>query len=147
MDASKRAEKSFDFAADVSKQQLTLSTAVIALTITFSKELLQGVPPGTRWLLLLSWLAYVISIIAGLMTLMSLTGTLALNWESPATSSTDKSINRRGLRICAIAQACLFLLGTVLAVGYGIAAGSHWPKAASETRKAPQAPEISIQRR
>lgn len=132
MDQSKREEKAFDFAADVTKQQLTLSTAVITLTITFSNQLLQGVPSGTRHILLMAWGAYVLSILAGLITLMMLTGTLGLSKSAlreAGKKSEAISIYRVPVRIFAASQVVLFFVATSLTVLYGVSAARHWPTA------------------
>jgi uncharacterized membrane protein (DUF485 family) len=69
-------KKAFDFAADLTKQLITLSTGIIALTVTFSKDIMGGVDQENRYLLLLSWIFFVLSLFFGLLTLMALTGNL-----------------------------------------------------------------------
>ena len=69
-------KKAFDFAADLTKQLITLSTAVITLSVTFSKDII-GISKGWRLYLLIGiWGLYFLSILFGLLTLMSLTGNL-----------------------------------------------------------------------
>ena len=69
-------EKSFDFAADVSKQLITLSTAIITVTITFSKDILGGGTDTNKYWLLAAWGMFVVTIFFGVWTLMALTGSL-----------------------------------------------------------------------
>ena len=69
-------KKAFDFAADLTKQLITLSTAIITLTVTFSKDIIGRIDSSNRYLLLLSWIVFIISILLGLLTLMALTGNL-----------------------------------------------------------------------
>ncbi len=69
-------KKAFDFAADLTKQLITLSTAIITLTVTFSKDIIGKIDSSNRYLLLLSWIFFIISILLGLLTLMALTGNL-----------------------------------------------------------------------
>lgn len=74
----KPTEKSFDFAASVSKQLISLSTAVIAIMLTFGKNLL-GENMGTEfncWLIA-AWLLFLVSTVCGIATLMALAGSLA----------------------------------------------------------------------
>ena len=69
-------KKAFDFAVDLTKQLITLSTAIITLTVTFSKDILGGVDDSNKYLLLTSWIFFIISIFLGVLTLMALTGNL-----------------------------------------------------------------------
>lgn len=68
--------KSFDFAADVAKQLITLATAIITVMITFSKDILGTNSHYIAWLLS-SWILFLLSIVFGIFTLMALTGVLA----------------------------------------------------------------------
>ena len=66
----------FEFASDLSKQLITLSTGILALTITFTKDTM-GVAGKPIRLLLFSWVSYLVSIFFGIWSLMALTGSLA----------------------------------------------------------------------
>lgn len=69
--------KSFDFALSASKQLIALSTAVIAFSVTFSKDLFNGVTNIFALVLLfVSWLVFLYSIWQGVSTIMGLTGSL-----------------------------------------------------------------------
>ncbi len=110
-----RAEKAFSFAQEVAKQQITLATGVVALTLTFLKDI---APEGTcRTPLEIAWVLYVLSVIAGVVTLMSLTG----NLERPAEEKRD-SIYSGNIRVFAGAQAILFLLALIFTVVFGFGA-------------------------
>ncbi|HEY9007886.1 MAG TPA: hypothetical protein VIM75_17220 [Ohtaekwangia sp.] len=76
MNMEETQKKAFDFAADLTKQLITLSTAIITLTVTFSKDIIGKIDSSNRYLLLLSWVFFIISILLGLLTLMALTGNL-----------------------------------------------------------------------
>lgn len=77
MNLEETQKKAFDFAVDLTKQLITLSTAIITLTVTFSKDIIGGIVNSTnRYLLLFSWIFFIISILLGLLTLMALTGNL-----------------------------------------------------------------------
>ncbi|MGB9236849.1 MAG: hypothetical protein WCC04_20765 [Terriglobales bacterium] len=69
---NERDKKAFDFAADLTKQLITLSTSIVTLTFLFSKDL-----QGPKWLAVVIWMLFLLSTVCGLWTLMSLTGTLA----------------------------------------------------------------------
>jgi hypothetical protein len=71
-----RTQAGFEFAREVSVQLVTLSAGFLALTITFAKEVLAGLPPrGAAWLRG-TWILHVLSILAGVLTLLALTGVL-----------------------------------------------------------------------
>jgi hypothetical protein len=48
LEPGKRVEMSFSFAQETTKQILTLSTAVVAFTVTFSKDFVAGAPYDAR---------------------------------------------------------------------------------------------------
>lgn len=107
-------EKSFDFAADVSKQLITLSTAIITVTITFSKDVLGGAVEYRYWLLA-AWIAFIFTILCGIWTLMALTGTL----EPIENSENGASINGKNIRFPAILQILFFIAALALTITYG----------------------------
>jgi hypothetical protein len=51
MSAPDAREKSFEFALETTKQLITLATAIVALTITFVKDLAQAAPDWSLYLL------------------------------------------------------------------------------------------------
>jgi hypothetical protein len=66
-----------DRAYETTKQVITLSTGIIALTVTFAKEfkVSNGDHLSVPWQLQVSWLLYCASVIFGVWTLMAITGT------------------------------------------------------------------------
>lgn len=110
-------EKSFDFAADLSKQLITLSSGIIALTVTFAKDIFKSAPADAQDWLIAAWIAYFISILGGIWHLMALTGTL-----DPLDNQTKISIQGWNCRIPSIIQILLFLVGLVLTIAYAIKA-------------------------
>ena len=66
----------FDFARDTTKQLITLSTAIIAFTVTFGKDFLGKPDNFGRTLVVISWVGFLASVIFGVWTLLALTGTL-----------------------------------------------------------------------
>ncbi len=69
MNDNERAQKSFDLAAETTKQLISLSTAIITVTIAFAKDFFGSRQSGLEWLLALAWLLYLISLISGIFTL------------------------------------------------------------------------------
>lgn len=68
-------KKSFDFAADTTKQLITLSTAIITLSVTFAKDII-GLNDYPKDLLAWTWGVFIASLCFGIFTLMALTGSL-----------------------------------------------------------------------
>lgn len=104
-----RKEKAFEFAQETVKQFLTLATGIIALTVTFLKDIL---PKGTDTALLeWAWGAYLVSIVFGLLALMALTGVIG---------DEDGDVNTAGfLRFVAGLQVVLFFVALLLTVFFG----------------------------
>jgi hypothetical protein len=71
-----RLQKAFDFSADLTKQLITLATAIITLTITFSKDFLHASSAAPRWIPYVSWYCFLASIGAGILALSAMTGHL-----------------------------------------------------------------------
>lgn len=78
-------KKAFDFASETTKQLLTLSTGIVALTITFAKDILIAVPFSAKLFLMAAWGVYVVSLLFGISTLMALAGEL----EPPPTEANE----------------------------------------------------------
>lgn len=110
--------KAFDFAQETTKQLLTLSTAIITVTVTLIGTELKKVPSGTRTWLEVSWLFYLLCILFCVFTLMSLSG----NLERPGEGNAP-SIYSRGIRFCAILEVVTFLLALVFTVIFGAKVG------------------------
>ena len=108
----------FASAADSSKQIITLSTGLLALEITFAKNLLNAVGHHGRWLLGSSWVLLLLSVVAGVWTMLALTGSL-----STSEAVTSRTIMGTNVRIPASLQVGLFLLGLALTVAFGIWGG------------------------
>jgi hypothetical protein len=111
-----KTKKAFDFAQESSKQVISLSTGVIALSITFSKDFLQHVSSTARVFALWSWGAYLAAVLFGLWTLLALTGTL------DAKAGVPVSIRGWNVVLPASLQILAFVLGLVLSVIFGIVA-------------------------
>jgi hypothetical protein len=153
-DMTEQVKKAFDFAADSTKQLITLSTAILTLTITFGKDVLQKVPAGTTQKLTYSWVIYLVSIFFGIATLLALTGTLDPIKKKARGKGTDQekvgteeevkaagaseqgsqpfTIQGLNVRFFSILQILSFLIATVLVVMTGIS-GLRTPDVSSES--------------
>ena len=108
-----RTKKSFDFAADSTKQLIALSTGILALTITFSENVIGVVASPGLAPLVWAWLLYLLSIFFGVWTLLALTGTLGRPDGEP-------SIYALNVRLPSLLQILSFLAATVMIVIAGI---------------------------
>ena len=106
----------FDFARDCTKQLITLATGIITLEITFKKDFVGTLPSNARIYVLLSWLAFLLSVVFGVWTLLALTGTLETSRTVPV------SIRGKNVTIPSILQVVFFVLGLVLMVVFGLKA-------------------------
>lgn len=128
-------KKAFDFAADVTKQLITLSTAIITITITFSKDIINFANSSAKNYLLWAWILFIATVFFGIWTLMALTGTLQPlkketnknPSESKTESSTtqentcdfDCSINSKNIRIPSMLQIFCFIVALSFSIAYG----------------------------
>jgi hypothetical protein len=108
---SERTRTAFAFAQEEAKQLITLSTAVTALTITFLKDVSGEGPNG--WLIA-AWFLYIVCIVAGVATLMTLSGNLEKR-ELP-------SVYEKNTAVFAGAQVIAFVSATLLVVVFGATA-------------------------
>jgi hypothetical protein len=108
----------FNFASDLSKQLITVSTGIVGLSITFLKDVHKKAPGANDWALKWSWLSYLTSVIFGFWTLMALTGALTRMVDR---SSSVVEIDIR-LQLPASLQIIAFIIATILLVKYGISA-------------------------
>ena len=112
MDADKQ---SFEFARDVVKQVIGLSSAIPALMITFSKDFVSNLPQEVKYIAFWSWGFFLGSVFFGILTLMALTGVLAERVEANSTAG----ILKLNVRIFAGVQIALFFIGLALVVYFG----------------------------
>jgi hypothetical protein len=103
----------FKFASDTVKQILTLSTAILTLTVTFAKDYLMQKSRKVPWPLATSWICFLISVVGGVWALMALTGELG---KDELASPTIWGAN---VIIPACVQCLSFLFGLVFTVWAG----------------------------
>lgn len=109
-------KKAFDFAADLIKQLITLSTAIIALTVTFAKDIFPESGDCFLDWLVAAWIAYFLSIFFGVWALMALTGTL----DPLNANNRGLSIQGGNCRLPTGLQILAFLAGLALTITYAI---------------------------
>ena len=95
MDDNQRIIKSFDFAADITKQLIALSTAIISLCVAFTDNIFSSNAANAHSItLIVSLSLFVISIIFGVVTLMAMAGHLGNpnKKQAETESSENKSV-------------------------------------------------------
>jgi hypothetical protein len=108
-----RLEKTFDYAIEVTKQLLTLGTAVLALTLTVGNDVGRGAHDSY---LLTAWAAYFVSIICGIWTLFALMTEFAPREHGQDAPQSGRSLRVRGP---SLVQILAFATGTAFLVLYG----------------------------
>ncbi|MEQ8805927.1 MAG: hypothetical protein RLN77_09030 [Rhodospirillales bacterium] len=109
-----RIEKSFEFANEIGKQIITLSTGVLALSATFFEKIAKE--SGDNIILLYwSWSLFISSIILGIITMGALTSQLAPKLEAP---DHIPSINSVNVKIPAVSQWLAFIAAMILFLVY-----------------------------
>jgi hypothetical protein len=106
-------KKAFDFAADLSKQLITLATGIVGLALTVGKDHLREAFTEHRALVIGSLAIFLASVLFGVLTLMALTGVLD---QDPARKAHPISIRCPSVRIYSAMQAVLFLGAMALMV-------------------------------
>lgn len=122
-------KKAFDFASDVCKQLITLATGILAITITFSKDLVGPASRIAQSFLAFAWVVYLASILSGIATLLILSGLLG--------RSKAPSIYSPKARWAAGTQIVLFVIAVGFTILFGIFA--FGPAGASTPTPSPPA--------
>lgn len=100
--------------SELTKQLVTLGTAVLTLEVSLLGGFVKSDIP-LLWQLQYSWMLLLISIVAGIWTLMAITGTIA-----QGTSLTAKSVYSWNIRIPAFVQITCFGFGIACTMWYGV---------------------------
>lgn len=119
-----RAAAAYGVAQEVTKQLITLSTAVFALTLTFSDRIAKP-GHGCRTLLEISWVLYLVSVAFGLLTLMAVAGQIAepeVKQKEGGEEEVVDTITTGAIRTPAILQVLTFGAALVLTTIYGFEA-------------------------
>jgi hypothetical protein len=129
-DENDKVKEQFEFAQDNAKQLITLSTTVIALTLTFFKDFVAGASDWSRGLMTIAWIVFLVSVIVGVFHLFALTGAL--------TTGTPSIINLNA-RVSSGIQQITFVIALALTVWAGALALGH----SSDARSAPGTSSVS----
>ncbi|WP_315830757.1 hypothetical protein [Bradyrhizobium prioriisuperbiae] len=130
--ADKPSSEGLKSAADTTKQIITLSTGVIALTVTFLEKVVQTTASGagTRsvpWSMFVAWILFGVAILAAVATLGAITGTLdaldrkqnGLTLNDSQTQAIEDLANGSNVKTPALVMSATF----ILAMGFTIATG------------------------
>lgn len=127
-------KKAFDFASDLTKQLITLSTGIVTLSVTFSKDIIGEVDDSKSYILFTSWIAFILSLLFGVLTLMALTGNLdpkeveqkqpdgSMKMVKPQPITT---ITSRNVTSTSVLQLLFFFIAIVSTCTYGYFAASN----------------------
>ena len=116
-----RRKKAFDFASELTKQLITLSTGILAITITFSRDIIKSpVTPRTAIvMMMLAWGVYLLCIVFGIWTLMALTGELE---PKPGTTASPPEPTTKNFNVFlpTLLQIVSFLIATMTVIVFGV---------------------------
>lgn len=143
IDFPERDQKAFDFCSDATKQLITLSTGIIALGITFSKDFLAQMPHMARVLATYSWGIFLVSVIAGICALLAMTSTLASR-SSNGSSMPPPSIWEGSITFFSKIQVIAFGAAMILTVWFGIIGLRNIPPKQPEKDKAASSQVIIV---
>jgi uncharacterized protein YegP (UPF0339 family) len=104
----------FASANDLAKQLITLATGILALSITFIKDVLKNNAVVT-WPLKTSWFVYLLSVVFGMWTMMAITGSIF----AVAPTSNQSVTYGTNIAIPAFLQILAFLVATVFLIVFG----------------------------
>lgn len=107
-----RVQKAFDFAADLTKQLITIAAAILTFTVTFIKDGAE-VDGWQKAILILSWITLILSIGCGIMTLMALTGNLDPKADTNGNKTPILEITSKNVTGSSKQQILLFLAGII----------------------------------
>jgi hypothetical protein len=107
--------KEFEVAIDVDKSLVALATAVLTVTISFSKEIVGNATSGEEVLLALSWVAFFLSILFGVWLFYAAIGSI-----SDIGKGKNHSIYDSNTAIPMGGQQLLFLIAVVCTAIFGI---------------------------
>ena len=106
----------FEFAVEIAKELIALASGILALSLTFSRDIIKSPSKFQRILLAAAWILYFLSILAGISVLMGITGDLVPRF-GPRTPVNGIS---EDVRWMAAAQISIFALATVIFTFTGI---------------------------
>lgn len=107
----------FQSTNDLAKQLITLSTGSLALSITFTKDIIKSAVPVVTWPLKIAWVAWLLSVCFGIWTMMAVTGMVFKITEKTGVS--ESVTYGENVSIPALLQILMFVVGIVLLIVHG----------------------------
>jgi hypothetical protein len=104
-------KKAFDSAQETTKQVIALAAGVLTISVTFHQDLQKAKTHPATWPLQWSWVCYAVSVAAGVLTLMALTGNLERSEGEP-------TIYGWNIRWSSLLQLVAFAAGIGLTTAY-----------------------------
>jgi hypothetical protein len=104
----------FAFASDLTKQLITAASAIVTVTVTFSKD----TPAAARTWAYSAWAAFLLSILLGVGALMSMTGELQPK-NGNGVGTNNPSIWKKNITAFSGAQIIVFLIAISLTAWFG----------------------------
>lgn len=117
-------------ANELTKQLITLAIGILAISITFRKEILPDTIRNVTIILKFSWLSYLLSVCLGMWAMMALTGMVFKASIQGAESMREDPYGSSFLP--AFLQIISFLAGTVLIIWYGMKSLQSLPETDAE---------------
>lgn len=129
--ADKHSIEGLKATSEVAKQLITLSTGLIAITVTFLEKIVFPVATGARvvpWTMFVAWLLFGLAVVTGVMTLLGVTGTLdAIDRQLNGLSTSDEQqaaiagqAYGRNIVNWSLSMILLFLAGVAFTIVTGI---------------------------
>lgn len=118
----------FASANDLAKQLITLATGILALSITFIRDVLKNNSVVITRPLKYSWFLYLFSVVFGIWEMMAITGSIFAYVPSAAQTAPYGT----NVRIPALLQILAFLLATIFLIVYGAKMLAAKPKVPPE---------------
>jgi hypothetical protein len=123
------------------KQLITLATGILALSITFTKDVLKLIPKATLSLKV-AWLLYLLSIICGIWAMMAFTG-MIVGVAIDGLTDTVKN-DRYGSSVVPLsAQILSFVIATASLIRFGFKSLKRLAQTEREASSTPVEPEQS----
>lgn len=107
-------QRAFDLVVEITKQVITLATALVALGVTFAKDFVGVGPEDARLWLARSWVAFLLSIVFGLVTLMACAGA-----HGRAKEDGNVDPYQTNIRVVGSVQLLAFVVGLAMSVMAG----------------------------
>ncbi len=108
-------KQAFQSASDSFKQMITLSTGVLALEVTFLKDIVKDPPIIAYCVLGISWASFLFALLFGIAGLLAITGSL-----SKKSDLSPSSVYANNIRMPAFIQIICFASGMIFTVIFGI---------------------------